>query len=178
MDNNNMSSGDQGSTTGTRDVTYDLTAVLYHALQGAENCRTYMGDAQGKQEHRMFFQQALESQKQLADQAKRLLHDSLMEETGGTTQGGSSMGQSHSFEEARDDGSAFRFASGQTEGGSDQFSGQGSSMDQQGGSALTSGQQTGAMSEDPQSASFGQSASGQGQRHNETSTGGGGTSSF
>jgi hypothetical protein len=45
MDNNQMS-GAQGSSTGTRDVTYDLTAVLYHALQGAENCQTYMKDAQ------------------------------------------------------------------------------------------------------------------------------------
>jgi hypothetical protein len=73
----------RGSSTGTRDVTYDLTAVLYHALQGAENCQTYMGDAQGKQEHRQFFQQAWTAQKQLAEQAKQLLHDCLMQETGG-----------------------------------------------------------------------------------------------
>jgi hypothetical protein len=193
MDNNQMS-GDQGSSTGTRDVTYDLTAVLYHALQGAENCQTYMGDAQGKQEHRQFFQQALQAQKQLAEQAKQLLHDSLMQETGGGSssgsmgQQGSSMGggamaggmastQSHSFDEARDDGSAFRFASGQTEGGSDQFEG-GSEQDRQGGSALTSGQQVGGMHNDQGSGQFGQSALGQGQRHNEMTTGGGGTSSF
>ena len=31
------------------------------------------------------------------------------------------MGQSHSFAEAEQDGSAFRFASSRTEGGSDQF---------------------------------------------------------
>jgi hypothetical protein len=194
----NQMSGDQGSSTGTRDVTYDLTAVLYHALQGAENCQTYMGDAQGKQEHRQFFQQALQAQKQLAEQAKQLLHDSLMEEIGGGSSGGLVTGaigqqgmssgtgemtgaiastQSHSFDEAREDGSAFRFASGETEGGSDQFEG-GSEQDRQGGSALTSGQQVGGTSDDPQSASFGQSALGQGQRHNEMTTGGGGTSSF
>ena len=195
---NNQSSGDQGSTTGTRDVTYDLTAVLYHALQGAENCQTYMGDAGGKQEHRQFFQQALQAQRQLAEQAKQLLHDSLMQEIGGGSSGSSSTGatgqqgmssgtgamaggiastQTHSFDEARDDGSAIRFASGQTEGGSDQFEG-GSEQDRQGGSALTSGQQVGGMGNDPESASFGQSALGQGQRHNEMTTGGGGSSSF
>jgi hypothetical protein len=176
MDNNQMS-GDQGSSTGTRDVTYDLTAVLYHALQGAENCRTYMGDAQGRQEHRQFFEQALQAQKQLAEQAKRLLHDALMQEQGMSQGQSSAMGESHSFSEARDDGSAFRFASGQTEGGSDQFE-QGSSMDRQGGSALTSGQQVGGMHNDPSSGQTGQSPLGQGQRHNEMTTGGGGTSSF
>lgn len=136
MDNNQMGMG-QGSdsNTGTRDVTYDLTAVLYHALQGVENCQTYMADAQGKQEHRQFFQMAMDSQKRVAEQAKQLLHDCLMQEVG---QGGGSMDmggkqgvsgqrdisgtQSHSFSEASDDGSAFRFASSQTEGGSDQFS--------------------------------------------------------
>lgn len=191
MDNNQLGSS-QSSNTGTRDVTYDLTAVLYHALQGVENCQTYMGDAQGKQEHRQFFQQAVESQKQLAEQAKQLLHDCLMQETGGSSGGSinqeSSMGgsamaggvastQTHSFDEAREDGSAFRFASGQTEGGSDQFEG-GSEQDRQGGAALTSGQQVGGMGNDPESESFGQSALGQGQRHNELTTGGGGTSSF
>jgi hypothetical protein len=195
---NNQNSGDQGGSTGTRDVTYDLTAVLYHALQGAENCQTYMGDAQGKQEHRQFFQQALQAQKQLAEQAKQLLHDSLMQETGGNSSGSSSTGaigqqgmssgtgamaggiaatQTHSFDEARDDGSAFRFASGQTEGGSDQFEG-GSEQDRQGGSALTSGEQVGSTNNDPGAGEFGQSPLGQGQRHNEMTTGGGGTSSF
>lgn len=187
----NITSGGSSSNTGTRDVTYDLTAVLYHALQGVENCQTYMGDAQGKSEHRQFFQQAMESQRQLAEQAKQLLHDCLMQETGGGSmggqeggmrQGGSAMagsmgGQSHSMSEAQDDNSAFRFASSETQGGSDQFE-QGSERDRQGGSAYTSGQQVGGMHNDPSSAEFGQSALGQGQRHNEMTTGGGGTSSF
>ena len=55
MDNN------QTVNTGTRNVTYDLTAVLYHALQGVENCQIYAGDAQGKDEHRQFFQQAMQA---------------------------------------------------------------------------------------------------------------------
>jgi hypothetical protein len=85
--------------------------------------------------------------------------------------------QSQGSEGAQEDGSAFRFASGQTEGGSDQFE-QGSEQDRQGGSALTSGQQVGGMHNDPGSGEFGQSALGQGQRHNEMTTGGGGSSSF
>ena len=144
MENTNTGR-EQGQSTGTRDVTYDLTAVLYHALQGVENCQIYAGDAQGKDEHRQFFQQAMQAQKQLAEQAKTLLHDCLMQEVQGGTQqdrstsafgqqgmsaGGGSPSdmsgeiastQTHSFDEAREDGSAFRFASGQTEGGSDQF---------------------------------------------------------
>lgn len=127
----------QTVNTGTRNVTYDLTAVLYHALQGVENCQIYAGDAQGKAEHRQFFQQAMQAQKQLAEQAKTLLHDCLMQEINAGSSDGSahrqgntggmeseiSSTQTHSFEQARDDGSAFRFASGQTQGGSDQFEG-------------------------------------------------------
>ena len=184
MDNSSQMGG---GDTGTRDVTYDLTSVLYHALQGVENCQTYAGDSGGKQEHRQFFQMALDSQRRIAEQAKQLLHDCLMQETGGQqgtrqssgmSQG--TMGQSHSFSEARDDGSAFRFASSETEGGSDQFSGSqgGSDMDRQGGSALRSGQHTGAAQNDPGAGQFGQDPLGQGQRHNEMTTGGGGTSSF
>ena len=145
MDNNSMSMGSgSDSNTGTRDVTYDITAVLYHALQGAENCQTYMGDASGKQEHRQFFQMAFDSQRQLAEQAKRLLHDALMQEVG---QGGGSMGMSSQqgmggqqgmsgqmgsqSQGSSGDDSAFRFASSETEGGSDQFSSSSSSDDNQ-----------------------------------------------
>ena len=32
-------------STGTRDGHYNLVSVLYHALQGAENCDTYALDA-------------------------------------------------------------------------------------------------------------------------------------
>lgn len=175
---NTQTGREQGNSTGTRDVTYDLTAVLYHALQGVENCQIYMGDAQGKQEHRQFFQQAMQAQKQLAEQAKQLLHDCLMQETGGSDAGGGAQGssatsamgqqgmssgteamsgdiaatQTHSFDQAREDGSASRSASGQTEGGSDQFE---------------DGSEQGRHS-----------GLGQGQSHKETTTGGGGTTSF
>jgi hypothetical protein len=182
MDNNQGGS----SNTGTRDVTYDLTAVLYHALQGIENCQTYSGDAQGKEEHRRFFQMAIQGQQRLAEEAKRLLHDCLMQETGGgngSSQGSMGQGagmssvQSQSFAHARDDDSASRSASSQTEGGSDQFGG-GASMDREGGSALRSGQQSGGAQNDAAAGEFGQDALGQGQRHSEMTTGGGGTSSF
>jgi hypothetical protein len=160
MDNNMMGGSD--SNTGTRDVTYDLTAVLYHALQGVENCQTYMGDAQGKQQHRQFFQMAMDSQRQIAEQAKQLLHDSLMQETGGGSMGsqsqgmGGQMGQSGGMSSggqsmggqsmgAGDDDRAFRFASSETQGGSDQFG----SQDQS-----------------------------EGQRYSERSTGGGSSTSF
>jgi hypothetical protein len=158
MDMNNMGGGSD-SNTGTRDVTYDLTAVLYHALQGVENCQTYMGDAQGKQEHRQFFQMAMDSQRQIAEQCKQLLHDALMQETGGSSmmggqQGmGSQMGQTggmtsgsmsgdmssspHLMSQSEDD-SAFRFASSETPGGSDQF-GQSEQTDQRYSERSTSG---------------------------------------
>jgi hypothetical protein len=46
--------------TGTRDDTYDLVSVLYHALQGAETARQYIQDAAqaGDEELVQFFQEA------------------------------------------------------------------------------------------------------------------------
>ena len=70
------------SQTGTRNETYDLISVLYHALQGAENCQTYLEDAQDS-EIRSFLQQALQSQRRIADDGKRLLQQCLGKDTGG-----------------------------------------------------------------------------------------------
>ena len=85
-----------GGQTGTRDTTYDLTAVLYHALQGVENCKIYAQDGQsGDQRLGQFFQQAAQMQQQLAEQAKQLLHDCLMKETQGGQ--GSSQGSGSAF---------------------------------------------------------------------------------
>ena len=81
----------QGSAdTGTRDETYDIIAVLYHALQGAENCELYADDAADDQELRQFFEQACQQQRQLAEQGKRLLHDRLMREVAGGSSGSGS----------------------------------------------------------------------------------------
>ena len=62
-------------TTGTRDVTYDLISVIYHALQGAETYQMYEQDAQqeGDQEAAALFHEAHESSRQWADRAKSLL---------------------------------------------------------------------------------------------------------
>jgi hypothetical protein len=86
-----------GGQTGTPDTTYNLTAILYHALQGVENCRTYEQDAQGDQQLGDFFRQAGQQQRQLAEQAKVLLHDCLMRETQGGQGGSQSSGQGSAF---------------------------------------------------------------------------------
>ncbi len=79
-----MQQGQQSgqAQTGTRDETYDVIAVLYHALQGAENCQVYSQDASRDEELRSFFEQAANQQRQLADQAKQLLQRSLQHEGG------------------------------------------------------------------------------------------------
>jgi hypothetical protein len=83
-----MQNQEQGQQTGTRNETYDVIAVLYHALQGAENCQTYIKDAQDGPA-RQFFEQAQQMQRQLADQGKQILQQVLQNDTGG---GGSAFG--------------------------------------------------------------------------------------
>lgn len=108
-----MDQNPQGGSaqTGTRDETYDLIAVLYHALQGAENCRTYAEDAQGRQELRQFFERACEMQKQLADEGKRLLHDQLMHGSAGGS------GQSSAFSQFGSQGGSSGSAMGGQQSG-------------------------------------------------------------
>ena len=72
---------EQAQQTGTRNETYDVIAVLYHALQGAENCQIYARDAQDDLT-RHFFQQARSAQRQLAEQGKQLLQQVLQKDTG------------------------------------------------------------------------------------------------
>ena len=71
-------------TTGTRDVTYDLISVIYHALQGAETYPMYEQDAQqaGDREAEALFHEAHQSSRQWADRAKSLLGQRLSQ--GGT----------------------------------------------------------------------------------------------
>jgi hypothetical protein len=61
--------------TGTRDDTYDLVSVLYHALQGAETAQRYIHDAEraGDQELVQFFREAQAWQRHLATEAKAVL---------------------------------------------------------------------------------------------------------
>jgi hypothetical protein len=84
-----MQNQDQSQQTGTRNETYDVIAVLYHALQGAENCQTYIKDAQDGPA-RQFFEQAQQMQRQLADQGKQVLQQVLQNDTGAS--GGSAFG--------------------------------------------------------------------------------------
>ena len=102
-----MDQGQSSDATGTRDETYDVISIVYHALQGAENCDIYADDAE-KDELRQFFQQAGDQQRQLTEQGKRLLAQCLQREGG---QSGEQSG-----------GSAF-FGGQQGQGGSQQTQG-------------------------------------------------------
>jgi hypothetical protein len=72
----------QSSETGTRDETYDVISIVYHALQGAENCEIFAEDTD-RDELQRFFKEAGEQQRQLADKGKRLLMQCLQNDTGG-----------------------------------------------------------------------------------------------
>src|SRR4051794_24841099 len=69
-----MNPGD-GRITGTRDEHYDLIAVLYHALQGAETDEAYALDAEaaGDEQLAAFFREAQDTHRYLAERAKQLL---------------------------------------------------------------------------------------------------------
>jgi hypothetical protein len=120
--------------TGTRNETYNVIAILYHALQGAENCQTYLQDAQDRQ-IRDFIQQALQLQRQLADQGKQVLQQCLQQDTGGNSAFG--WGQSQGSGGSSGLGSSSSSSSGSSGMGdsanqtqqsfADQGSGQGSS---------------------------------------------------
>jgi len=66
-------------TTGTRDEYYNVISVLYHGLQGAETCATYLQDAEqvGDQELAQFFREVQGTYRQLADRSKTLLRQRL-----------------------------------------------------------------------------------------------------
>jgi hypothetical protein len=66
-------------TTGTRDEQYNVISILYHALQGAETCATYLQDAEqaGDQDLVQFFRDVQGTYRQLADQGKTLLRQRL-----------------------------------------------------------------------------------------------------
>jgi hypothetical protein len=65
--------------TGERDETYDLVSVLYHALQGAETCGTYLRDAEaaGDDDLAEFFEDTRAEYVARAAQAKQLLASRL-----------------------------------------------------------------------------------------------------
>jgi hypothetical protein len=67
-------------STGTRDETYNLLSVLYHALQGAETYGQYVQDAEqaGDRELVRFFREIIDQDQDRADRAKLLLRDRLL----------------------------------------------------------------------------------------------------
>ena len=75
-----MSNG--GQVTGTKDETYGLVSVLFHALEGAHTIDTYVQDAQqaGDQELAQFFQQVQNGYRRSADGAKALLVNRIQHE--------------------------------------------------------------------------------------------------
>ncbi|HVF43576.1 MAG TPA: hypothetical protein VM936_11220 [Pyrinomonadaceae bacterium] len=86
------SDNSQGDT-GTRDITYDLVSVIYHALQGAETTALYIADArqEGNSELEQFFTQAKDEYQARADRAKQLLTTHLgSQQTRGASGGGNS----------------------------------------------------------------------------------------
>jgi len=170
MDQNSSMSGGGSSSTGTRDSTYDVVSVLYHALKGADNCQTYLSDSNSDPQLRQFFEQAQQAQRQLADQAKQCLQSQLGGQGGGSGSAFSQFGSGSSGASAQD--------GSQSSMSNDSMQRMGSNNDREGGSAYTSGESIGAQGNDQSMGQFGQSALGGGQRHDEMSTGGGGTSSF
>ena len=67
------------NSTGTRDTTYNLISVLYHALQGAETYAQYANDAGSDQDLANFFREVQQQEQQRADRAKQLLAQRLQQ---------------------------------------------------------------------------------------------------
>ena len=65
--------------TGTKDKHYNLTSVLYHALQGGEVYDQYISDAEadGDDQLAQFFNDVQNEEKDRAERAKSLLASRL-----------------------------------------------------------------------------------------------------
>lgn len=70
---------DSQGNTGTRDVTYNLVSVVYHALQGAETTAMFIKDAEqeGNNEVAQFFREIKEEYQSRAERGKELLKNHL-----------------------------------------------------------------------------------------------------
>jgi hypothetical protein len=108
-----MQQGQSDDATGTRDETYDVISIVYHALQGAENCEIYAEDAD-RDELRQFFEQAREQQRQLAEQGKQLLIRCLQNEGGGSA---FSFGEGQANQSSSSESETVTSGAGQTGGG-------------------------------------------------------------
>ncbi|CAA9225834.1 MAG: hypothetical protein AVDCRST_MAG20-954 [uncultured Acidimicrobiales bacterium] len=61
------------AATGTSDPTYNVIAVVYHALQGAETIQKYLDDASTDEELKTFLQQVQQGYRRAADMGKQLM---------------------------------------------------------------------------------------------------------
>ena len=111
-----MQQGQTSEETGTRDDTYDVISVVYHALQGAENCEIYADDAEDEQ-LRSFFQQACDQQRHLADQGKRVLQQCLQKDGGSQSAFGFGQQSSQSGQSSSSQSETVTSGSGQSGGG-------------------------------------------------------------
>ncbi|MDQ3679639.1 MAG: hypothetical protein M3378_03680 [Actinomycetota bacterium] len=68
--------------TGTKDKDYNLTSVLYHALQGGENYQSYISDAEAEVDDDLveFFKDVQKEEQERAERAKKLLASRLSSE--------------------------------------------------------------------------------------------------
>ena len=66
-------------STGNQDKHYNLTSVLYHALQGGEVYDQYIRDAEGDDDDELaqFFRDVQEEERNRAERAKKLLASRL-----------------------------------------------------------------------------------------------------
>ena len=80
--------------TGTPNTIYDLSSVLFHALEGGASYDTYIEDAEreGDQELADFFIQVRDEDSMRADEARRLLAERTPTTTTSATGGGTSVG--------------------------------------------------------------------------------------
>ena len=65
--------------TDTKDATYSLVSVLYHALQAADLYEQYAKGAGSDQDLATFFREVQQQEKQRADRAKQLLTKRLQQ---------------------------------------------------------------------------------------------------
>ncbi len=70
---------DEGSITGTRDLTYNLISLIYHALQGAETCEKYLKDGYAADDSPLvqYFHEVQQQQQLIAEHGKELLRQRL-----------------------------------------------------------------------------------------------------
>jgi hypothetical protein len=86
-----ISDNSQGDT-GTRNITYNLISVVYHALQGAETTALYIADAEQEKNEELaqFFRESKDEYQKRAERAKQLLITHLGSQQGRAAGGGQS----------------------------------------------------------------------------------------